>query len=283
MFHLLVSYGGWDDATDSIDIGRCFEYTEKELLDRFKPGGVIAVDQLPSLPALIMSETGGSGPQIARIGRIYRAWVVGKELRFEYGIDDSLPQLSNDAVEELSRQLGIDDFEFHRSHWAIKSADLFQVLLRSHQKTKPQPRVFRFDTVDGVDPDLLSLMMPFATAFDDVHVAVREAAESQGMQCLRADDIWDEDAVIQDVVSLLARSKVVVCDCTGRNANVFYEAGIAHSLGRDVILITQSGADIPFDLRHLRYVEYENNEAGRAELAERVARRIETLRRRDDA
>jgi hypothetical protein len=69
-------------------------------------------------------------------------------------------------------------------------------------------------------------------------------------------------AVIQDVVSLIDRSTVVICDCTGRNPNVFYEIGIAHTLGREVILITQAEADIPFDLRHLRYVRYLNNGEG---------------------
>lgn len=97
------------------------------------------------------------------------------------------------------------------------------------------------------------------------------------MQCLRADDIWKYDAIIQDVVSLINRSRIIVCDCTGRNANVFYEAGIAHTLGRDVILITQSEADIPFDLRHLRYVVYLNNGEGRGQLAERLRQRIQTL------
>ena len=33
-------------------------------------------------------------------------------------------------------------------------------------------------------------------------------------------------------------------------------------MGRDVILITQSDADVPFDLRHLRYVKYLNNAEG---------------------
>jgi len=62
-----------------------------------------------------------------------------------------------------------------------------------------------------------------------------------------------------------------------RAANVFYEAGIAHALGRDVILITQSDADIPFDLRHLRYAKYLNNAEGRADLARRLRDRIQTL------
>lgn len=68
-------------------------------------------------------------------------------------------------------------------------------------------------------------------------------------------------------MSLIDRSRVVVCDCTGRNPNVFYEAGIAHTLGREVILVTQADHDIPFDRRHFRYVRYLNNGEGRAALA----------------
>src|SRR6266700_3613748 len=44
---------------------------------------------------------------------------------------------------------------------------------------------------------------------------------------------------------LIDRSRVVICDCTKRNPNVFYEIGIAYTLGRDVILITQNDADVP--------------------------------------
>ena len=82
---------------------------------------------------------------------------------------------------------------------------------------------------------------------------------------------------MQDVVSLIDRSRVVICDCTGRNPNVFYEIGIAHTLGREVILITQSQEDIPFDLRHLRYVPYLNNREGRKELQRRVEARLANL------
>ncbi len=69
----------------------------------------------------------------------------------------------------------------------------------------------------------------------------------------------------------------MICDCTGKNPNVFYEAGIAHTLGKEVILITQSASDVPFDLRHLRYVSYLNNREGRKELAVQVQARLTTL------
>jgi hypothetical protein len=87
----------------------------------------------------------------------------------------------------------------------------------------------------------------------------------------------ENPAIIQDVVSLIDRSRIVVCDCTGRNPNVFYEAGIAHTLGREVILITQSANDIPFDLRHLRYIPYLNNNEGRLALADALQGRMQTV------
>jgi len=76
---------------------------------------------------------------------------------------------------------------------------------------------------------------------------------------------------------LIDRSRVVICDCTGRNPNVFYEVGIAHTLGREVVLITQNAADIPFDLRHLRYVPYLNNTEGRQALAAALEMRLTSL------
>jgi hypothetical protein len=73
------------------------------------------------------------------------------------------------------------------------------------------------------------------------------------------------------------RSCVVICNCTGRNPNVFYEIGIAHTLGREVILITQIEGDIPFDLRHLRYVRYLNNGEGLNTLSARLQPRLSDL------
>jgi hypothetical protein len=58
---------------------------------------------------------------------------------------------------------------------------------------------------------------------------------------------------------------------------VFYEAGIAHTLGKHVIPITQSAEDIPFDLRHHRYLRYLNNGEGRAQLQTDVGKRIAQL------
>lgn len=144
------------------------------------------------------------------------------------------------------------------------------------------PRIVFQPTVFAVpqampDPDLLTVMMPFEGSFRPVYESIRAAAERNGMTCQRADDIWIDATVIQDVFSLLFRSHIVVCDFSGRNPNVFYEAGIAHTLGKHVIPITQHAEDIPFDLRHHRYLRYLNNREGIVELQRELEKRIKHL------
>lgn len=139
------------------------------------------------------------------------------------------------------------------------------------------PQVFQFPPTD-TEPDLLSVMMPFDASFGAVHVAIAQAAHNGGMRCQRGDDIWISSTVVQDVFSLIYRSFIVVCDFTGKNANVFYEAGIAHALGKHVIPITQYPDDIPFDLRAHRYLQYHGNAQGHAKLTDDLTKRIQTLR-----
>lgn len=278
MFNLLVKFSGWAESRDSIPIGRILEYTDQALVDRFRPSGRIDYDALSRLPAVFMQENADNrADQIVRIGSVFRATPSGTEVTLEYVADPSIPPFTNEDFEALANDLGIGDWEFSRTHWAVKDADLFQALVRHMAPRRLKPRVFLISDPERIEPLLVSVMMPFHPGFDEVYRVLGETVERAGLKCRRADDIWENPAVMQDVVSLIDRSRVVICDCTGRNPNVFYEIGIAHTLGREVILITQSQEDIPFDLRHLRYVPYLNNGEGRKELQRRVEARLANL------
>ncbi|MBK8030525.1 MAG: hypothetical protein IPK17_13680 [Chloroflexi bacterium] len=57
--------------------------------------------------------------------------------------------------------------------------------------------------------------------------------------------------------SAIYHSDICTPDRTGRNANVMYELGIAHTLGRPVILISQPGGRYPIpDISHRRIITY---------------------------
>lgn len=279
MFHFIVKGAGWTPDRDTIDRSRVLEYTEDRIKAVYESGGNLDLDKATDIPALFVSETGGLGDEIGRVGTITRVRVVGRNYQIDYTPDPDIPGVPNAKLEEMAADLDVAAFEFQRTHWAIKDVDLFKVLLKRGAGQRPRPKVFELS--DQIDEDLVSLMMPFDAAYNGVYETLQAAAHEVRMRCQRADDIWETDTVIQDVANLIGRAKVVICDLTGRNPNVFYETGIAHTLGRDVILITQNAGDVPFDVGHIRHLRYLNNGEGRTRLQEDVVRRLRTLTGRD--
>ncbi|MHA1482358.1 MAG: hypothetical protein ACTSQA_02830 [Candidatus Heimdallarchaeaceae archaeon] len=126
--------------------------------------------------------------------------------------------------------------------------------------------------------NLISVMMPFAMEFDNVLETIKVACSNVGMFCYRVDNLWNNSTIIQDIFELIYCSSIVIVDFSGRNPNVFYEAGIAHTLGKNVIPITQSIDDIPFDLRHHRVLKYLNNSEGLQELKKGLKKRLKVLK-----
>ena len=119
----------------------------------------------------------------------------------------------------------------------------------------------------AIDPRLTFVLMPFTDELTEIYQTfVKPVVESAefNLVCRRADDIKSNRAVIQDIWKSLCEARFVIADLTGFNANVLYELGIAHTLGKETILIYQRGADVkfPFDLTHIRRIEYENNAIG---------------------
>lgn len=277
MFNLLVSSSGWGSNRDSISISRTFEYTLPHITSKFRVEGSINFEELKKLPTLFMEESWGQEPKFIRVGTLVSAYETGKDISLEYYFDPDIPPIQNSTLEGISKELGIDDFEFHRTHWAIKEHDLFKALFKNIQPRRLQPKVFFLSEHEAIESVLVSAMMPFSPQFNAVHQTLVDSTATFGLRLRRADDIWENPSIIQDIVSLIDKSKIIICDCTGKNANVFYEIGIAHTLGREVILITQSEHDIPFDLRHLRYISYLNNGEGLKELRAKLEQRIAAI------
>lgn len=53
---------------------------------------------------------------------------------------------------------------------------------------------------------------------------------------------------------------MLIAELTERNANVFYELGLAHALSKPVILLSQTIDDVPFDLRGIRVILYDKDD-----------------------
>jgi hypothetical protein len=138
------------------------------------------------------------------------------------------------------------------------------------------PEVFKIPD-GGIDNKLISVMMPFSAEFKQVYSAISTACASQAMNCQRADDIWKDAKIIQDIFQLIYSARIVIVDFSHKNPNVMYETGIAHTLGKTVIPIAQSIDDVPSDVKHHRVLTYLNNGEGLTDLTNKLAQRIATI------
>lgn len=102
------------------------------------------------------------------------------------------------------------------------------------------------------------VIMPFTESWsDDIwEQVIKPAVKEVNMTAIRADDLYGAN-IMEDVWQSILKASVIICDTTGRNPNVFYELGIAHTIGKKVILLTQNIKDIPFDLQAYRHIKYD--------------------------
>jgi hypothetical protein len=138
------------------------------------------------------------------------------------------------------------------------------------------PKGFFATAQVAMEPGLCFVLMPFDPTFDPVWEILQEVVESEpfSLRCLRADEISRPGYIMEDVLEYIARANIILADLTGRNPNVFYELGIAHTAkpSSRVFLLSQSIEYIPFDLRHLRFLIYKTDLSDlRARLADALS------------
>ena len=278
MFNLLVAYMGWKPPTGRIDKSRFLTQTDddtKQYILRFRDGK-IDTKTLYSIKSVFMPELGSlEAPAEAYIGKITAFRDIGKEYEFDFMLDQSIPPISLEVIEKLSHIFGVQGFGLNNTHWSVKQHDLFELLYRYDRGTMDTHGSFTISRLPIKRQ--IAVMMPFDAAYTPVYSAIQMLCESINCGCFRADEIWNEDTIIQNIVNLISESKVVVCDLTDRNPNVFYEAGIAHAIGKRLILLTQNDMDIPFDLKHLLYVKYLPNEQGLQTMQDTLRDRLLSL------
>ena len=116
-----------------------------------------------------------------------------------------------------------------------------------------------------VEDDLCFIVMPFSV--EPLNIVYEDfvrptIADRCHLRPERGDDVFGSNVIMDDIANSIRRARLIIADLTGRNANVFYEVGIAHALNKPALLMTQSIEDIPFDLRHRRALIYEYSPRG---------------------
>jgi hypothetical protein len=79
-------------------------------------------------------------------------------------------------------------------------------------------------------------MMPFDVWFDRYYQQIYiPAIKEAGLEPIRADELFTTGSVVEQIWEQIEKAKVLLADLSGKNANVFYELGLAHAARKPVV------------------------------------------------
>ena len=128
----------------------------------------------------------------------------------------------------------------------------------------------KYENIEVTDGDLRSRY------YDLIKEAINRVRPD--LEVIRADEVSMSGTISTDIVMRIMRSDYVIADVSYPNPNVFYELGLRHACrAGTIILKDKSSSSPPFDISHLRYVEYENTPSGLKDLAKNLHRFFEEI------
>jgi guanylate kinase len=112
------------------------------------------------------------------------------------------------------------------------------------------------------------VLMPFKEPFDAIYEDhIEPVVSNLGIKPLRGDRIFSTKPIMEDIREAVKHAQVVISDLTGGNPNVYYETGLCHAIGKEVVLISQDD-NAPFDVQHFRRIRYKYTPRGMRQFEE---------------
>lgn len=250
---------------------RLFEGTDSRLRERLNALNEEDLERyLGACPVLWSPEHMGSEADeaFAYVGRFARLRVADREVRYTFKPYEGFAAIPVQRLQELNDFFQFGAWGWHRTKMVVMEDDVFDVLgsdvTASRVVVEPDrdvPDVFNIGP--KLHEKLVCVMMPFTLPkLDPVFAKIDRELARIGVHCERADTDLSARRVIDKVATLIYNADAVVCDFTGTNPNVFYEAGLAHAWSKKTIFLAEAGTNLPFDTRDEATIFYDNTDLG---------------------
>lgn len=113
------------------------------------------------------------------------------------------------------------------------------------------------------------LVIPFSKEFEDIHFSLKQAVELTGHTLVRMDQLMATGPIVNQLQDEINKADLIIADVSNQNPNVMYEVGYAQSANIPVLLISQQGDLIPFDIASIQVLIYD-----RKRLNETLTKRV---------
>lgn len=191
---------------------------------------------------------------------------AGNSARWEFGFEDPfIIQLPARLMDSDTHNRQVDLQAVASKHIDSEYLRLEQML--SLMRTRP---IFG-QTTEPVGAKTILLLLPFDEERRTNESAIKASVSGSGLAYEEAADIREGKAAVRQMWFALNHAAVVVADLTGGDAGVMYGLGIAHTLGKETILIYPQGSKYLTDIPRTHRIEYDDSEAGRSRMEEELA------------
>ena len=194
----------------------------------------------------------------------------------EITIESHLKELVQYGLVEL-QQSDPNDIRYSASPNIERLLRIFRLMsLGDQMKARPESNIvvspsFGPPQTASNEAQVLAIIPPSKTSEEHYTNAIKRVTYNLNIKCERAKDLFSNNSLLDKNWSALFHTQLCIADCTGRDPNIFYALGVAHTIGKKCILISQSLEDIPIDLRQSPVIIYDQSPEGIAQFEQTLS------------
>ncbi|WP_457445997.1 FRG domain-containing protein [Roseateles sp. P5_E4] len=146
MFHFMVTASRevWVGGVEEFERSRFLEYSPDDIVKKFENLTKTNIARLRAMPCLCAYE----GEEDIRLGTIEDIELQRGIIRVTVDFDPNIPPIPFGDFFPHRKRFGVHEWEFSRTHWAVKSGDLHEKLRASgllNEVTASRPRLTQLD------------------------------------------------------------------------------------------------------------------------------------------
>jgi len=141
------------------------------------------------------------------------------------------------------------------------------------------PKSVKFQNLIVLDkPIKIFVIMEYSEPFNTLYTEViRPVCSEMKLDAYRADDIQKPGMILQDIITSIVESEIIIADITSANPNVFYELGYAHAINKTTILLAERESPLPFDVKNYRVIFYDNTIRGKDNVENQLRKHLSNI------
>ena len=96
--------------------------------------------------------------------------------------------------------------------------------------------------------------MNFADEYDSAYQSIAEAVKECGFNPYCVKGLQHNDDITDLIIAGIRKSRFVIAEFSGERPSVYYEAGYAKGLRKEVIWVARKGEQLHFDIRQYNHI-----------------------------